>query len=218
MSTKVFLALAIVSGTSAFALVRGYAERLEALRPAVGPRVPVVAASRPVIRGSVLDAEDLTLVEVPEAFAPSVALRSTADAVGRVTLADLAPGEIVTGTRISDGRAGPLAALVPPGLRALAIAVHTPVDGLVSGDRVDVIAASGGGRPYAETVAESLEVLRPPAPAHESFAGGVEDTTMVVLTDVVTAERLARAGADAALTIAVIGPDHAAPGPEPTGG
>ena len=208
------MALAVVSGTSAFGLIRGYAARLEALRPEVGPRVAVVAAARPVIRGSALELEDLMLAEIPEAFAPPVALRSVGDAVGRVTLADLAPGEVVTATRISDGRTGPLAALVPPGLRALAIPIRAPVDGLVPGDRVDVIATIGGGRPFAETVGESLQVLRPPQAAASSFAGGADGATMVVLTDAETAERLAGAGLDASLTIAVVGPDHPAPGAE----
>lgn len=216
----VFLALAIVCGTAAFAIVRGYAAKLEALRPAVGPHVPVVVAARAVARGSILGEDDLEIASVPEAFAPSVAVDTVDEATDRVTLADLAIGEVVTSTRLAGERAGPLAALIPSGLRAVAVNVTVAIDGLAAGDRVDVIATYGGGRAYAETVGEALEVLRAPgdAEANDPFAGGGEGAAIVLLVDPETAEQLARASAFAALSIAVVGPGSegsaaALPGP-----
>jgi pilus assembly protein CpaB len=209
-STKVFLALAIVCGTAAFVIVRGYAAKLEALRPAVGPSVPVVVAARSVARGAILGENDLEMASIPEAFVPSVAVATVDEVTGRVTLTDLAVGEVVTSTRLAGDRTGPLAALVPPGLRAVAVSVTAAIDGLAAGDRVDVIATYGGSRAYAETVGEALEVLRAPgdAEADDPFAGaGGHGAAIVLLVDPDTAEQLARASAFAALSIAVVGPD-----------
>jgi pilus assembly protein CpaB len=209
-STKVFLALAIVCGTAAFAIVRGYAAKLEALRPAVGPPVPVVVAARPVTRGAILAEDDLEVASAPEAFVPSVAVGTLDEVAGRITLTDLAVGEVVTSTRLAGDRTGPISALVPPGLRAVAVSVTAGIDGLVAGDRVDVIATYGGDRAYAETVGEALEVLRAPggAEADDPFAGaGGRGAALVLLVDPDTAEQLARASAFAALSIAVVGPD-----------
>jgi Flp pilus assembly protein CpaB len=179
----------------------------------------VVEAARHVTRGSVLGADDLAVVAVPEAFAPSVALRTTSDALGRVALADLASGEIVTATRVSAGGTGPLASLVPPGLRAVSLTIAAPVPGLAPGDRVDVIASVSGGRSYADTVAEALEVLRP-ADGDSSFGDGA-GAVVVLLADPLTAERLARAEGFASLSLAVMGAEPSAlpaPEQEPSGG
>ena len=53
-----------------------------------------------------------------------------------------------------------MAALVPPGLRAMSVVVAVTARDLRPGDRVDVLAAFAGGSPHTETVAEGLEVLR----------------------------------------------------------
>ncbi len=212
--------LALASGIGACSVMRGYAAQLEALRPAVGASVPVVEATRDVARGSVLGAEDVALVSVPQTFVPPVALQEPADALGRVTLTDLAAGELVTATRISAGGVGPLAALVPPGLRAVSVSIASPLPGLAPGDRVDVIASVGRGRSYADTVADGLEVLRPPDAAGTSFGAG-PGTTVILLADPDTAERLARAGGYASLSLAVMGEDpsaFSAPDQEPGGG
>jgi Flp pilus assembly protein CpaB len=219
-TTKIFAVLAVACGLAAFAITRGYAAQVDALRPAVGPWAPVVEAARGVSRGSVLGANDVALAAVPEAFAPSVALRTTADALGRVALVDLAAGEIVTATRVSAGGTGPLASLVPPGLRAVSVPIATPVPGLAAGDRVDVIASVGGGGSYADTVAEGLEVLRP-ADADTSSLGDDAGAVVMLLADPATAERLARSATFGSLSLTVIGTEPSAfpaPGQEPSGG
>ncbi len=113
-STMVYLAAAIGCALGAGALVQGYAARIEALRPALGPPVAVVVAARNVTRGATIDVADVRLEDVPSSMAPPASLATVDAALGEVVLTDLAAGEIVTSTRLG-GDGGPLAALVPPG-------------------------------------------------------------------------------------------------------
>jgi Flp pilus assembly protein CpaB len=213
LSSKVFAALAAVLAAAAFSIVHAERQRYAALRPAVGPPVAVVVARTSMPRGSVLTAGNLESREVPEAFAPPGALPSIERSVGRVLAADMAAGEVVTRTRLVTARAGPLAGLVPGGLRAVALAAAVPA-GLAAGDRIDVLASyPAEGRAYTETVGFALEVLRVDAPA----AGGLVAApsrggrTVIVLTTPDVAERLATAIAFAVVQVTVVGPDELPP-------
>ena len=207
--SKLLLVLAVVCGLGAFAIVRGYAARLEALRPAVGRPVAVVVAAETLARGTVLAEEALSLASVPSAFAPPGALRSVQDAVGRTLVADLAEGEAVTRTRIGTS-GGPVAAQVPSGLRAFVVPSGMPAGSVRPGDRVDVLATFGGQRPYTETVATGLEVLSVLATDDGAFAASGTEVgpTLVLLVTPDAAERLAyaKAFADLAITIAGVDP------------
>jgi len=208
--SKLLLVLAVVCGLGAFAIVRGYAARLEALRPAVGRPVAVVVAAETLARGTVLAEEALSLASVPSAFVPPGALRSVQDAVGRTLVADLAEGEAVTRTRIGTS-GGPVAAQVPSGLRAFVVPSGMPAGSVRPGDRVDVLATFGGQRPYTETVATGLEVLSVLATDDAAFAasGAAEGPTLVLLVTPDAAERLAYAKAFADLAITIAGVDPA---------
>ena len=207
--SKLLLVLAVVCGLGAFAIVRGYAARLEALRPAVGRPVAVVVAAETLARGTVLAEEALSLASVPSAFVPPGALRSVQDAVGRTLVADLAEGEAVTRTRIGTS-GGPVAAQVPSGLRAFVVPSGMPAGSVRPGDRVDVLATFGGQRPYTETVATGLEVLSVLATDDGAFAASGTEVgpTLVLLVTPDAAERLAyaKAFADLAITIAGVDP------------
>lgn len=221
-ATVLLLVASLGCAVGAFALVRGYAARLDALRPAVGPPVPVVVAAAPIARGTTIAAEDLAVIEIPRRFVPPHALAEPDEAAGRTSLTALAAGEAVTPTRLVGGEGGTLARLVPPGLRAVPIAVASVPPGLVAGDRVDVLATYGEGRMYAETVGSELELLLAPGGGASSAidpgsgspgsgspgfgaSGSGGGTNLVVLADVATATRLARASAAAVLSIAVVG-------------
>jgi Flp pilus assembly protein CpaB len=202
-TTLLFLAGALACAAAAAAIVRGALAEAETLRAATGPLRPMVVAARFVERGAVLVEDDLRIAEVPSAFAPPGALADPAEADGRVVLTDLVAGEPLTRSRLAHGR-GPLAALVPPGLRAIAVPVLLVPEGLAPGDRVDLLAAPTDGRPYAETLAEAAEVLRVPPPRGGTLSGETEDT-LVVLVDPAAALRLARVGGGGALSVAVVG-------------
>jgi pilus assembly protein CpaB len=207
LSSKIFAVLAVLFGTAAFLIVQAERERFAALRPALGLPVSVVVARASLPRGSVLAVGSLETREIPEAFAPPGALASIDPLVGRVLAADMAAGEVVTRTRLIMPRVGPLAGLVPAGMRAVGITAPVPT-GLRPGDRVDVLATFGlEGRAYTETVGFALEVVRVLKPSGTLGGSGDKAPTLVVLSFPDVAERLATATAFATVQVTVIGPD-----------
>jgi pilus assembly protein CpaB len=212
VASKALVVLAGAFGASAFLLVRGYEARLEALRPAVGPPVPVVVATQDLARGSTVD-ETMVLAEpMPATFVPPGAMHAVADAVGRVLVADIAEGEAVTASRIATRQAGPIAALVAPGLRAVVVPVSLPSATLRAGDLVDVLATYGGQRAHTETVAPGVEVLRVLVTEGGGITGGATDAgpQLVLLVSPDVAERIAYARAFAQLSVAILGTDPGA--------
>jgi pilus assembly protein CpaB len=204
--SKVFAILAVLSGSLAFALVEGYAARLEALRPVAGDPVPVVVAARPLIRGETLTEEAVGVREMPAAFAPPGRIASAAAVAGRTLVSDVAEGEPVTRTRLGV-TGGAIASLVPSGLRAFPVTANIPPDAIRAGDRVDVIATFGGPRPYTDTVASELEVLAILEPDEGTFAaGGGGGPSLVLLVSPQVAEELAYASAFAEIAVTVAPP------------
>lgn len=210
LASKILMVLAVLLGSLAFVLVRGYQDRVEALRPAVGPMVPVALAASDLVRGSVLSEAMLETSSMPEAFVPPGAVASPAAVAGRVLTADIAAGEVLTSTRLSVPQAGPIAALVPEGLLAVVITAPLPANALRAGDHVDVYATYAGGRPHTELAASALEVLR--IITGSSGGGGISGTTssadgvtLVLLVDEAAASRLAYARSFAQLSVAILG-------------
>ncbi|HEY7401360.1 MAG TPA: Flp pilus assembly protein CpaB [Actinomycetota bacterium] len=205
---KVYAALAVVCALAALALARGYAARLEAEHPPLGPDVPVVVATADVPRGATIGEAALEVRSMPSTFAPPGAFAAPGDVAGRIAVADLASGEPVTRTRVSSERVGPIAALVPPGLRAFAIDTTVPRGAVRAGDRVDVLVTFGGGHPHTETVATALEVLLLLQP---SASGGLDGSSegdgphLVLLVAPDVAERLAYAQAFGEITVVIEG-------------
>lgn len=205
---KVYLALAAVSALGAFGLARGYAQRLEALHPAVGSLVPVVFAAGDVARGSTISSSVVEVRPMPSAYTPPGSFGDVDEVDGRIAVADLAAGEPITRTRVSSQRVGPVAALVPTGLRAFAIDAVVPLGALQAGDRVDVLATFGGGHPHTETVAVGLEVLlvlRPAAAGALDGSAANEGPRLVLLVAPDAAERLAYAQAFGEITVTIEG-------------
>jgi Flp pilus assembly protein CpaB len=216
-ASKLFAAVAVVLGATAFVLVRGYAARVEALAPALGAPVPIVVSTAAVPRGSVLSADMLEITSYPSRFAPPGALHRVEAGVGRTLLAGLAAGEPLTRTRLSPARGGPVAALVPPGMRAFTIATSLPRGSVRPGDRVDVLATFAGGQPHTETVATDVEILTVLAATTGQPLGGLGDAggvseaepaplDLVLLVRPDEAEQLAYARAFADLSLSVDGP------------
>jgi Flp pilus assembly protein CpaB len=142
---------------------------------------------------------------VPSAFVQPGAIATIDDLIGRTVLADVAPGETITKTRLAAPGVGPVAALVPPGLRAYPLNVTVPDATLVPGDAVDVLATFGGRQPYTETVVSGVEVLQvlDEAPAAALAGAPTASASLVVVVTPEDAERLAYAGAFASLAVTV---------------
>jgi len=154
----------------------------------------LVVAARALPARTVISAQDVTLVEVPVAFAGQGHLRRLEDAVGRITLVPLAAGEVLyehklaTAGSAEDG----LAFLLPSHLRAMSLRVddETGVAGhLQPGDHVDVVAimAAPGEPVRSRLVLEEVPVL---AVGQEGGAGGgtVTGTSRVITIGVTPQE------------------------------
>jgi len=216
LRSKALLALALAAGAASFSLVRGYASELEALRPSTGDPVPVVVAAVDLARGSALAEGDLRVERVPSSYAPPGAVGSVEGAVGKTLVADLAEGEALTRTRIG-AAGGPVASLVPSGLRAFVVPAGVPAGVVRAGDRVDVLATFGGPHPYTDTVGSGLEVLTVVEEEAGAFeASGSGGPSLVLLVSPDTAEHLAYATAFAQLSIAIAPVDLPAVPTEPT--
>ena len=206
------MAFAVVLGALAFVVVRGYQDRVEALHPAVGPPVEIVVAATDLARGTALSNEMLDTASVPEDFVPPGAVPDIATVIGRVLTSDIEGGEILTRSRLAATTVGPVAALVPEGLRAVVVPSGAPAGTIRAGDRVEVYATYGGGRPHTELVATGLEVVRVLAGGASSGSGvggtstGDPGVALVLLVDGDAAARLAYAHAFGQLQIAILGP------------
>lgn len=130
-------------------------------------RVSVVVAARALDADKPIAADDLATRDLPPEAVPASAVRTPADAVGRVPRAPQWPGQLLLAPVLASGAAAFHSGLVPPaGQRAIAIPV-TPsqaVGGaIVAGAHVDVIAVPVAGRAPAgrvtELVAANVTVL-----------------------------------------------------------
>jgi pilus assembly protein CpaB len=75
----------------------------EAGEPVVAlPQVSVVVAAQGISVRSLLTPEDLELKEMPVDAVPEAAVRQVEEAVGRITLVDLYPGEVLLSERLVD--------------------------------------------------------------------------------------------------------------------
>jgi len=149
------VALSLTAGL----LLRTYATRAATAASAAAPELEVVEASTRIERGTALASSDLRRARMPVAYAPPGALIDVSRAAGRVALAGLSPGEVVTETRLARVRAGPVASLVPRGLRAFAVPTSLPPGLVAPGDRVDVLATFNAGQAHTEIVVSGVEVL-----------------------------------------------------------
>jgi Flp pilus assembly protein CpaB len=190
-----------------------------------GPLVPQVIASHAIDRGSVVLAGDLAVADVPARYAQPGAFRTVREAAGRVALTDLSTGEAATQTRLARVRAGPVASLIPEGLRAFAVPTSLPAGAVMAGDHVDILATYASGQPHTELVVAGVEVLmalgRDAVAGASGTSGGLgsdaaaagitQGPTLLVLVPPDQEERLASARAFADLTVAIVPADEPPP-------
>jgi Flp pilus assembly protein CpaB len=212
-SPRLHIAAAAVLAGMAAVLLHGYLGAARATGGVGEPATVVVAASQ-IPRGTVLAETQLRLARMPQAYTPPGSIDAIAKAAGRVVLAGLAPHEVVTETRLARVRAGPVASLVPRGLRAFAVPTSLPDGAVIPGDRVDVVATYASGQPHSEVTAEGIEVLFVLGPSAGGSTGGglgldaesagaEAATTLILLVSPDQEERLAFARAFANLEVAV---------------
>jgi len=134
------------------------------------PGRAVVVAAHDLASGTVLTADDLDHVRLPESAAPDHSTRSVAEAVGRTVAGPMRAGEVFTDRRVvrADRMSGYPAGSV---LATVRLADADALTNLRVGDRVDVVAVRPDGEGSATVVARAAEVVTLPADADSS--GGV---------------------------------------------
>lgn len=152
--------LAAASALSALRFVDG--ARMASAR--YGPLRPLLVATGPAPAGTVLGSEHVSVKMVPAGSLPPGHLAAVAHAAGRTVVVPLLAGLPVVRSHLApDGSSG-VAALLPPGRRAVAIPLDQAAPPLRVGDHVDVVATSGDTDPAADEgpsflVAEAVPVL-----------------------------------------------------------
>ena len=150
------VSLALLTGITAarlLATAESRAERLGGLRE-------VRVAARSVDAGHLLTANDVAVRRLPAAVLPEGAV--AASPAGHAVLVPLAPGEVLLEAKLAPWGLEGVAALVPPGRRALAVPVARGGLALRRGNHVDVLATfdipEGDTEPTL-AVASSAQVL-----------------------------------------------------------
>ena len=174
-----------------------------------GRLASVAVVVREVPAGVMVAAADVRVETVPERLVPSGAVLSVDDVVGRVAVVALWPGEIVLRGRLApDGLVG-VAALVPVGMRAVALPVIADGSGGAGGglrvrvgDTVDVLATFDVAE--AEAEAEAHDAAAAADAAAESEAADVEAAPNSIAPTVVVAEAVSVVDVQAeSVTVAV---------------
>src|SRR4051794_26801276 len=157
----------VVASVASLLLYRLLLNRPQAAKAAQAT-VQIVLATRDIEVGTVLKEADLKLTEWSGAL-PSGAASKTQDIVGRGVTAPVFAKEPIIESRLAPkGAGGGLAAMIPPGMRALPVRVNEVVGGsgfVVPGMRVDVLIS--GQRPNGDaslgtitkTLLQNMEVL-----------------------------------------------------------
>jgi len=219
-SSWLYLAASVVLAVVAGLIVHSYLRRVEAGAGPIGPRFPVLVASQDITRGTTIAPSHVSVVQMPKTYVPPRPLSKVSQAAGRVALGDLLKGEVVTDHRLARVRAGPVASLVPEGLRAFAVPTTLPAGTVQPGDHVDVLATFASGQPHTEIVVSGVEVLfvvrggdfGGAADERSGFdavaAGSSASTTLILLVAPEQEERLAFARAFANLEVTIAPADE----------
>ncbi|HET6740135.1 MAG TPA: hypothetical protein VFH76_14415 [Kribbella sp.] len=167
---------------------------LLALSPAPPPTVKVVAAAHDLTGGAVPAHGDLRTVDLPAGTVPSGALRPDSELTTRVLSGPVRAGEPLTDARF----------LAPPAVPSGSVAYPVRVDDadittlLRVGDHLSLYAAAGTTADAATLLARSVAVVALPEP--RSMTSGA---LIVVATTPDVAARLAQAGANSRITVAM---------------
>lgn len=167
---------------------------LQALSPPPPPTVSVLAAARDLAGGAVPTRSDLRTVELPPGSVPDGALRPGADLTARVLSGPVRSGEPLTDARFL------APAAVEPGSLAYPFRIDdADISALLRvGDCINLYGATSTATGDANLLARAVRVVALPTP-RTTTAGAL----IVVATSPETAARLAQAGANSRITVAL---------------
>lgn len=196
------LIIAVVAGLIASITVKRYIQSQKAEITVTADTRPVVLAKMDIPTGTTLRPDHIEVVNRPVDSVPEKALSSTNEVIGRMTKTSHFTGEMIFNERLVDpGSPGGLPALIPPGMRAIAISVDDTISvaGFVQpGHHIDVVSTVDVGEMEKEMVSkvilQNIKVIavgQEIESSNEKQARIVPTVTVLVTPD--QAERLALA-------------------------
>ncbi len=185
----------------------------------LGGLVDVAVAAQPVDAGDVVRAADVTVRRLPAGALPDAPVALSP--AGKVALVPIIPGEVLLAAKLAPEGLRGVAALVPPGHRALAVPVDRGGLTLRLGDRVDVLATfdvaagdpvgagAGGATPPVAEADPGAAPATEPAPTFPVALGalvvGVGDEAVTVAVSPEEVPRVAFALARGTVALALAG-------------
>ena len=162
-SPVVFWSLVALLAVLTATVVGGMAGRARAEAARYGSLRTAAVARRPVAAGTVLRPADVSEERVPAAFLPEDWVRSAPEVVGRTVVVPLFPGAPVVRGQVAPWGVEGVAALLPPGARAVAVPTGGAAPKLRTGDVVDLLATldaelEAGEEPTVEVATGALVV------------------------------------------------------------
>lgn len=160
-SSKGTLVLAVILASLGSLILYGYLHNLDTRVAKAGKLVDLLVARTPIEAGSVVRPEMLQTQRFPDKYLLSSMLTDPEQAVGKVAICNIAPGDPLLTTSLStSGQGGRAALMLPRGMRAYPLGLeenHVSVSELQPGDRVDAIFVPEEGS--ARTLLHSLTLL-----------------------------------------------------------
>lgn len=191
--------MSIVLGVVTATVVSSSVGRATRAAAAWGSERTVWIVRRPVDAGDIIGAIAVRRSRLPRGVVPEGALDGASSPVGEATRVALVRGEVVVTARLAGRGAHGVAAMVPPGFRAVAVPNDDHMPAVRVGDRVDVLVTfdvgdDAGAETPSFAVAAGAEVL------------AVTPRAMTLAVRADDAPRVAFALAKGAITVAVRGP------------
>ncbi|WP_242333418.1 MULTISPECIES: Flp pilus assembly protein CpaB [unclassified Anaeromyxobacter] len=201
LRAALFLGIAAIAAMATAVLFTRYLEaKASAARV---PTTKVVVAAVDIPSATTLRAESLAVIEWPSGSTPQGTSADPAALVGRVVTSATTKGEpILAGRLAPPGTAAGLAAILPPGMRAVAVRVDDVVGVagfLHPGDAVDVIVTmkpsdAAGQPPMSKIVLQNVRVLavgKEVERADRNFDKAMPATVATLMVDGEQSEKLA---------------------------
>lgn len=156
--------LSLVMGVGAAWMARNWLAQQNQPAPEV-EMATVIAADIGIPFATKVEARHLRELTMPVEFAPPGSYRSLDDVVGKITIQEIVPGEILMSERFVEHEEGStLAAIVTEKMRAVTVRVDDVIGVagfLLPGNKVDVLASrrDGNRRYLTETILRAIKVL-----------------------------------------------------------
>ena len=210
-----FLILALAAGGLAAILASRILRTPPAIAESAPASVTVVVAARDMNVGTLLDEDDVSLVDWPAGAVPVGYSTSAAEVVGRGLLLPVSANEPLLSVKLANPEfGGGMHIIIPEGSRAMSVRVDDVVGvaGFVlPGTRVDVVVtmdrAAGQDEPATRLVLQNLQVISAGQSLERNPDGEPEQVPVVTLVvNPEEAEQLALAHSNGRLQLALRSP------------